>query len=144
MCKKVHHTPKLSIDILYFRDFILRKLIPDPYRILWLTLPTEPWREIISSWGFLKKKIFSWMNIDPISVASVQFHMAVCTTQHSRKFLNHNFFSQTFPSIHLLLIIFWAQAYFFYCYNYISIILLLYFVFFITFTLSTTVIWVII
>lgn len=143
MCKKsAPHTKTLNRYFI-FQRFYIEKINPWPLQD---TLTDTSYRTLEGDYIKLRvfKKNFSWMNIDPISVASVQFHMAVCTTQHSRKFLNHNFFSQTFPSIHLLLIIFWAQAYFFYCYNYISIILLLYFVFFITFTLSTTVIWVII
>lgn len=143
MQKSAPHTKTLNRYFI-FQRFYIEKIYPWPLQD---TLTDTSYRTLEGDYIKLrvfKKKFFSWMNIDPISVASVQFHMAVCTTQHSRKFLNHNFFSQTFPSIHLLLIIFWAQAYFFYCYNYISIILLLYFVFFITFTLSTTVIWVII
>lgn len=143
MQKSAPHTKTLNRYFI-FQRFYIEKINPLPLQD---TLTDTSYRTLEGD--YIKLRVFflnsfSWMNIDPISVASVQFHMAVCTTQHSRKFLNHNSFSQTFPSIHLLLIIFWAQAYFLYCYNYISIILLLYFVFFITFTLSTTVIWVII
>lgn len=111
MQKSAPHTKTLNRYFI-FQRFYIEKINPWPLQD---TLTDTSYRTLEGDYIKLRvfKKNFSWMNIDPISVASVQFHMAVCTTQHSRKFLNHNFFSQTFPSIHLLLIIFWAQAYFF-------------------------------